>query len=125
VTEQTRKRLAKGKSLGGAPRTKTPVTWTPEQLKYIDDMAEAQCKDTTIAESLGCDVKTFQDQFSKRTREKRAQGKLKMLDAQYHKAVVDHDTTMLIWTGKQHLEQSDRQDIKHSGEVTISPPLIK
>lgn len=56
----------------GAPRTKTPAAWTKAQLTRIDKLAEAQCKDTTIAETLGVDVETFRREFRERTRRKRA-----------------------------------------------------
>lgn len=95
----------------GAPRTKTPAKWTKEQLRQIDEMAESQAKDTMIAESLGVDVQTFKREFTQRCRTKRAQGKARILRRQFEKATAG-DATMLIWTGKQHLEQSDKQDHK-------------
>lgn len=95
----------------GAPRTKTPTTWTKAQLTRIDKLAEAQCKDTTIAEILGVDVETFRREFKERTSRKRAEGKAQLYQAQFKRA-TGGDATMLIWTGKQHLEQSDKQDHK-------------
>lgn len=105
----------KEKHPGGRPRTKTPTTWTKAQLKQIDDMAEAQCKDTTIAERLEVDVKTFKAEFSQRTRQKRAEGKAKVMQAQYRGALSTRKgaATERIWWGKQHLEQRDKQDVDH------------
>lgn len=99
---------------GGAPRTRTPKTFTEAQLAEIDRLAEAQCKDTLIAEKLDCDVKTFQGQFSKRTRKKRAEGKAKVLLAQYQGCLKQGKGAMTerIWWGKQHLEQSDKQQVE-------------
>ena len=113
------------KHAGGRPRTKTPDTYTPEQLAYIDKMAMAQAKDTLIAESMGIEVKTFKAEFSQRCRTKRAIGKGRVLDAQYDAASGSGGPVDRIWWGKQHLEQSDKQDLKHSGAVNLLPPEIK
>jgi len=103
------------KHAGGRPRTKTPATCTPAQLRKIDSMAMAQCKDTTIAESMGFSVDTFKAEFTKRTRSKRAAGKTKVLLAQYNAAVKTGTAVDRIWFGKQHLEQRDKADIAHGG----------
>lgn len=44
-----------------------------------------------------------------------AAGKISLRRSQFQKA-VEGNTTMLIWLGKQHLEQSDKQSIKVSEE---------
>ena len=90
--------------------------YTPEQIAQIEEMAEIQCKDATIAEALGLDVKTFQKHNSKFTRQKRAQGKAVIYANQYEMA--KKQPVMAIWLGKQHLEQTDRADI--SGDVHFS-----
>lgn len=43
--------------------------------------------------------------------------KLKLSEAQIKSAIDDRNGTMLVWLGKQHLGQSDKQEIEHSGEV--------
>ena len=98
----------------GAPRTRTPKTFTKATLAEIDRMAEAQCKDTTIAERLGVNVDTFRAEFQQRTRQKRAEGKAKVLLAQYQGCLRQGKGAMTerIWWGKQHLEQSDKQQIE-------------
>lgn len=77
-------------------------------------MAFDQCKDTTIAETIGMDVKTFQNNYSKETRQKRAEGKARIYRLQMQ-AAEDGNPTMLIWLGKQHLEQTDKQDVTSGG----------
>ena len=113
------------KHAGKRPRTVTPDTYTPEQLIYIDLMAMAQCKDTTIAESMGIEVGVFKREFVQRTRTKRAEGKRNVLIAQYKAAAGSGGPVDRIWWGKQHLEQSDKQDLKHSGALVLLPPEIK
>jgi hypothetical protein len=120
---KAKKPKAQGKHAGGAPRTKTPKTWTKAQLAEIDRLAEAQCKDTTIAERMGTDLDTFRREFVKRTRRKRAEGKAQLYLAQHAKALAG-DTVMLIWCGKQHLEQTDRQDLQHGVQVQLLPPVV-
>ena len=107
------------KHAGGRPRTVTPDTYTPEQLIYIDLMAQAQCKDTTIAESMGIEVGVFKREFIQRTRTKRAEGKRNVLIAQYKAASGSGGPVDRIWFGKQHLEQTDKTDLQHSGDISI------
>lgn len=115
---------AKVKHLGGRPRTKTPEVFTDQQLKQIDEMAMAQCKDTTIATVLGVDPDTFRKEFSSRTERKRAEGKAAILQSQYRQA--QQNPTSAIWWGKQHLEQKDRQDVTSGGKpVSIGMTIVK
>ena len=107
------------KHAGGRPRTVTPDTYTPEQLIYIDLMAMAQAKDTLIAESMGVDRDTFKREFTQRCRTKRAEGKATVLEAQYKAAAGSGGPVDRIWFGKQHLEQTDKTDLKHSGDISI------
>lgn len=81
-------------------------------LDYIDEMAMSQAKDTTIASALGWNTESFRRQFRERTEQKRALGKLEILKSQRDKCKAK-DTTMLIWSGKQHLGQSDKAAIEH------------
>jgi hypothetical protein len=106
----------RGKHPGGRPRTKTPAVYTPAQIKQIDQMARDQCKDTLIAEVLGVDIETFRDEFSVRCRRIRALGKRDILAWQRRRAKKGSDK-MLVWMGQQHLEQSDKQAIEHSGQI--------
>jgi hypothetical protein len=103
----------------GRPRTKTPQTYSKVLVRKIDQMAEAQCKDTTIAESLGMDESTFKADLSARTHKKRQQGKVKLLLAQFKGALSKGKQAYKerIWLGKQHLDQHDRQEVEHTGTV--------
>lgn len=118
--------LAKDGTRRGRKRTVTPDTYTPEQLKQIDDMAEAQCKDQTIAHVLGVDEETFKREFRRRTHQKRDEGKAKVLQAQYKGALAHGKgaVTERIWFGKQHLEQTDKANVEHGGLNTFLEFLI-
>jgi len=121
-TEAQKTRQVRPKRRVGAPRTVTPEVFTPEQLQQIDDMAEAQCKDTMIADVLGTNYDTFVNQFRARTHQKREAGKRRILEAQYKGAQGRGKgaVTERIWFGKQHLEQSDKQDVAVSGNVSLN-----
>lgn len=71
---------------------------------------------------MGINTETFREQFRERTEQKRAQGKLKVLEAQATGALARGKgaVTERIWYGKQHLEQTDRQDVT-SGGREIAP----
>lgn len=96
-----------------------------EQLKQIDEYAEAQCKDTTIAEALGIDPMTFKRHFEARTCQKRALGKVTVMRKQFEGCQQNGPggVTERIWWGKQHLEQKDRQDVT-SNDGAIVVPVI-
>lgn len=108
-----------GKHPGGRPRTVTPAVITPDILKRIDEMAEAQCKDHTIAQEFGWDPDTFKAEFSERTSQKRAQGKNRLMRVQFALA-MDGNPTMAIWGGKQHLGQTDKQTVNGTQAITVT-----
>lgn len=101
----------------GAPRTKTPKVYSKNQIAKIDRLARAQCKDATIATILGVDDETFKREFGERTRQKRDEGKAAILQAQLKMA--KSQPIPAIWFGKQHLDQSDRNDVRMSGNLTV------
>lgn len=120
----TKKRVVARKR--GARRTITPKKYTPAQLRKMDRMALAQCKDTTIALVLGADVKTFQAEFSKRMAKKRAEGKAIVLQVQYEAASRRYGRTGdRVWWGKQHLGQSDKQAIEHGASDSLSELMLE
>lgn len=61
--------------------------------------------------------------FGQYAEEKREGGKISLRRAQWQKAVDKQDTTMLIWLGKQYLNQKDTKDIKAEVQQTTIPQL--
>lgn len=90
------------------------IQFTDQTIKKIEQLALAQAKDYTIAEGLGIAIMTFKRHFGKKCKQKRAEGKLKLLQTQAKMA--ETVPTMAIWLGKQHLEQTDKQDINRTGD---------
>jgi hypothetical protein len=121
MAKKPRKRKTQPRPVGRPTRE-----FTRAQVARIDQMAEAQCKDTTIAQVLGVDLHTFREHFLKRTQQKRDEGKSRVLEAQYHGALKNGKgaVTERIWFGKQHLEQTDRQEIDHSVTITLNDAAL-
>jgi len=99
------------------PKLGRPLAkFTAEQIELIDKHALHNCKDNQIAVLMGIDQNTFKTHFGKRCIQKRAEGQAIKLEQQYN----DKTPTMLIWWGKQHLEQREpRQEIEHTGNITV------
>jgi hypothetical protein len=102
-----KKRVRKNRSPIKPALGRPPAEFTDEQIKLIDEHALHNCKDNQIATLMGIDQNTFKTHFGKRCIEKRAQGQAEKLKQQYQ----DKTPTMLIWWGKQHLGQTDKQQL--------------
>ncbi len=94
-------------------RPPTPIDWD-----VVDDMLEAGCLGTEIAEVFVMHPNTFYDRVSQKfsisfteySQAKRAKGDGNLRLAQYLKALglkKKGDNTLLIWLGKQRLNQKD------------------
>lgn len=92
-------------------------TFTPEQIKQIEDYALIQARNYTIAEALGIEIKLFERHFAKRCAQKRAEGKMAIYKAQ---DAQKNTPVMAIWLGKQHLEQKDVQKI----DISSLPAIV-
>lgn len=81
----------------------------------IDEMLEAGCLGTEVAAFFGCHPDTLYKNIEKRyglvfsdyMSCKRAKGDVAIREAQFRKAVKKLDNTMLIWLGKQRLNQRE------------------
>lgn len=107
-----------GKQPGaGKPKTVIKPTDMKRALGYALDGAQ----NGTICELMGWDRqwldgrKDMLTQFSK----KRAERKIIILKGQNERAEAGSDT-MLIWQGKQHLGQSDKQELKHGISTSLA-----
>ena len=109
------------KPKAGRPRE---LYLTDEQLIQMDDMSRIQCKHRTIAEVLGVSRDELTRHYLPRLHKKSAEGRVELRRNQAKMAT--NQAAMAIFLGKQKgiLDQSDRQEVKHSGEVILSPPVI-
>lgn len=105
-------------------RPKANIDWAK-----VDAYLKAQCTGTAIASIFGihpdtlylaCEKK-FKMGFSEYSAQKKAEG-AEILKAKQYQTAMDGNVSMQIWLGKQYLGQKDKQDIEHSGGVTLNFP---
>lgn len=107
-------------------RPQVPVDW-----ERVDELLEAGCIGTEVAAVFGMHYETFYDRvyqnykigFTEYASAKRAKGESAIREAQFNKALgktKKGDNAMLIWLGKQRLNQ--RESI---AEFSVSPEALK
>ena len=98
--------------------------FTEEQKKSIEQMALDNCYTRTIAEALGESQDTIKRHFASLLQKKRAEGKVALRRQQRKLAV--NNVAMAIFLGKNELDQTDKQERKHtlSTETAILLGLI-
>jgi transposase-like protein len=87
----------------------------------VDDYLRAGCAGAAVARLLGIHPNTLYRScmrehgcnFGEYAQEKRAEGDELLRMTQFHLAVDGKDKTMLIWLGKNRLDQRDRSETKH------------
>jgi|TARA_X000000950_G_scaffold198320_1_gene238864 hypothetical protein len=92
--------LQQPKNKGGRPKVKVDT-------KIIENMASIHCTNKEIAEVLSISVDTLQRNFPDILQKGRANGKAKLRRLQWQKA-EEGNPTMLIWLGKQMLDQKEQ-----------------
>lgn len=95
----------------------------------VADLLQAGCSGAEIASYIGISDATIYDRcetdhgikFSEYSRQMKAKGDSLLRKAQFDAAVKDKDRSMLIWLGKQRLDQKDKTDNvnTHNGGVNI------
>ena len=81
--------------------------------KTVQKLAEIMCTMTEIAAVVGCSVDTLERRFAETIKLGQEKGKTSLRRWQYL-AAEKGNTAMLIWLGKQHLGQKDRQEIEQT-----------
>ena len=80
----------------------------------VVQLAKIHCTHTEIAAVVGCSVDTLTRRFADIIEKAREDGKSSLRRAQW-KAALSGDRTLMIWLGKQHLGQNDKQQHEVSG----------
>jgi hypothetical protein len=92
----------------------------PIEIDYAkaEKLAAIMCTQSEIASVLGVSLALLEHdpEFIRIHKKGMEQGKASLRRMQYG-AASNGNATMLIWLGKQHLGQRDKQDIEHSGEI--------
>lgn len=100
---------------------KVPIDWD-----QVSAMCKIQCTQAEICDILGITEKTLTERCKKENdktfaeffKEHSQGGKASLRRAQYKAAIENLNPTMLIWLGKQYLEQRDQKDVAHTFEPT-------
>lgn len=106
------------KNLGGRPRKEI-------NLEQVKAMCRIQCTQEEVCAILEVDDKTLSARlreagysgFSEFHKKYNHEGKASLRRAQWKAAVEDNNPTMLVWLGKNMLSQTDKQDVKVSGDL--------
>jgi len=80
-----------------------------EQVEYL---ASIGCSNTEIADFFGCSKDLISKSYSTNITKGKANLKKRLRKAQLDTALKGN-ATMLVWLGKQILNQTDRQEIEH------------
>jgi len=86
----------------------------------------------TMAEQIGCHVDTIRaamqdedSEFSKAYKNGFSSMKMKLSEAQVKTAIEEHNPTLLVWLGKQYLDQKDNpmpdEDVNKNYTVILVP----
>lgn len=102
-------------------RPEKPIDWA-----RVDKLLMAGCEGVEIAPHFNMHVNTFYDRvakhygigFTEYSCSKKKEGDSLLLEKQYDKA-VEGDNTMLIWLGKQRMNQSDKSKDEINSSITI------
>jgi len=110
----------KAKNLGGRPKY---------QIDYetLDSLCKIMCTAEEIASILDIDRDTLTAAlkrdgnigFSAYYKKKSADGKRSLRRIQ-HEQALDGNTTMMVWLGKQYLDQTDKQNIDLNANIHVN-----
>jgi hypothetical protein len=87
-------------------------------------LALSGCQNNTIANIMDIPKQTLVDNFRQLLTKKRCERKYN-IRKQQDAAAKKGNPALLIFLGKNELGQADKQDIEHSGDIRLLPPIIK
>lgn len=99
---------------------KIQINW-----KQVETMASIQCTQEEIASVCGCSLDTLENRcledhkikFSEFFKQKREGGKSSLRRRQW--LLAENNPAMAIFLGKNYLGQRDKQEVEHSGKLSI------
>jgi len=107
-------------------RPKADIDWNK-----VDKYLQAQCDGVGIAGILGIHPNTFylaceekfKISFSEYSAQKRGEGR-ELLRAKQFQSAMEGDKTMLVWLGKQYLNQREKVDSDVSLTEKVKPIIV-
>jgi len=93
--------------------------------ELVKKLAYIQCTQEEISSILAISTRTLQrdTEFCRIYKNGMDNGKMSLRRLQW-KAAEKGNNTMLIWLGKQYLNQTDKQELAHSGGINITVDLV-
>ena len=79
--------------------------------KQVEKLAAYGCTNTEIASFFGCDESTIRKGYSEFITKGKSSGKIRLRKLQW-RAAERGSVPILIWLGKQYLDQTDRKEIE-------------
>ena len=100
------------------------IIFTEKQWQTIDNLCKIHCTGEEIADVIEVDYDTLNARvneihnmnFSDYIKRYAGQGRASLRRMQW-KSAEKGNTTMQIWLGKQILDQKDKQEVEHSGDL--------
>lgn len=92
-----------------------------EQVKKL---AAIQCSYAEMASIVGCNESTLTRRFAQAIKEGRDHGKTSLKRKQYEVA-MSGNVTMLIWLGKQHLDQKEKVEQTNDTRISTKSEEVK
>jgi hypothetical protein len=99
---------------------------TPIEInwEYVAELLQAGCSGVQVAARIGVHENTLYlrcksdlgVEFVAFKAENRASGEALLLEKQFEVATKDRDKAMLIWLGKQRLDQKDKSEHDHKND---------
>lgn len=110
----------KAKNKGGRPKYEI-------DYETLDDLCKIMCTGEEIASILNIDYDTLNKRlkeekhggFSDYYKKMSAKGKKSLRRVQYEQA-LDGNTTMMVWLGKQYLDQKDKQEVDLNAHIQVN-----
>ncbi len=113
------------KGNGGAPKKDLNAKLDQTILETIEKMSIMQCTQVEISEFIGISVPTLlKNKNFVKTYKKGIEGGKASLRRLQWKGAMDGNSTMLIWLGKQYLDQSDKKELSGSGGGPITFKVV-
>lgn len=120
TSKLTKKTVAKRKV--GRPKR----VFTEKEIKEMERYALEGCQTNTIAKLMEIPVQTLEDNFRDKLEKKRCERKLKLREQQ-NAAAEAGNPALLIFLGKNYLEQTDKIEEKMliTGDVKTQMVIIR
>ena len=107
---------AKGRRKATRPPGRPPADVDPDK---VYELAKIHCTMPEMVAILGIGEDTLRRRFAGVIEKGRSEGKSSLRRTQW-KAAEAGNTTMLIWLGKQLLDQTDKSIHEHSGHIDLA-----